>query len=63
MRAAFNKFAETDPYETGKSAEFWDLTAPLDESDPCVRMMTGTFLLILNRRGLMKIDPTAAPAP
>ena len=57
MRSAFNKFGETDPYETGKPPEFWDLSVPLDESDPCVRMMTGTFMLILNRRGLLKIDP------
>jgi hypothetical protein len=62
MRAAFNKFGATDPYETGKPPELWDLSAPLDESDPCVRMMTGIFMLILNRRGLLKIDLTAGPA-
>jgi hypothetical protein len=60
MRAAFNDFAEQDPYETGKPPKFWDLAAPLDENDPSVGMMTRTFMLILNRRGLLKIDLTAA---
>lgn len=62
MRAAFNNFAEKDPYETGKSAEFWDLSVPLDESDPCVRAMTTAFMLILNRRGPLKIDAEPALA-
>jgi hypothetical protein len=63
MRAAFNEFAETDPYETGMPPEFWDLSAPLKESDPGVSMVAATFMLILNRRGLLKIDLTADPAP
>lgn len=57
MRAAFNKFAETDPYDAGKP-EFWDLSAELGESDPAVRAMAVTFTHILNRRGLLKIDPS-----
>ena len=59
MREAFNKFAERDPYETGKPPEFWDLSAPLDENDHSVLAMTRAFMLILNRRGLLKIDLTA----
>jgi hypothetical protein len=63
MRMAFNKFAEIDPYETGKPPEFWDLSAPLGENDPSVRAMAVAFMLILHRRGLLKIDLTAAPSP
>jgi hypothetical protein len=57
MRTTFNKFAEDDPYETGEQPKSWDLSAPLDESDPGVQLMTRLFLRILNRNGLLKIDP------
>jgi hypothetical protein len=57
MRAVFNKFAETDPYEAGKP-ELWDLSAQPEESDAAVRAMTATFIRILNRRGLLKADPS-----
>ena len=56
MRMAFNKFAETDPYEAGKP-ELWDLSSAPGESDPAVRAMTLTFTHILNRRGLLKSTP------
>lgn len=56
MRRVFNNFAAQDPYETGKPPEFWDLSPSLDENDPCMRAMTTAFMLMLNRRGLLKID-------
>lgn len=57
MREAFNKFAGEDPYETGRAPEAWDLSIRLDESDPAVRTMAATFMLMLSSRGLLKIDP------
>ena len=60
MRRAYNEFAETDPYETGALPEFWDFSVPLDANEASVRVMTETFMLILNRGGLLKIDPAAA---
>jgi hypothetical protein len=56
MRNAFNEFAEKDPYETGKP-ERWNLSAEAVEKEPVVQAMTMTFLRILNRQGLLKIDP------
>ena len=51
---AFNKFADTDPYEAGKP-ELWEVSA-LWKTDPAVSAMAETFVQILNRRGLLKID-------
>jgi len=58
MRKAFNNFVQQDPYETGKPPESWNLSLPLDETDPCVGAMTRAFTLMLHRRGLLKIDLT-----
>ena len=54
MRKAFNEFAEQDPYEAGK-VEQWDLSAK--DTEPVVLAMAGAFSRILNRRGLLKIEP------
>jgi hypothetical protein len=54
MRKAFNEFAEQDPYEAGK-VERWDLS--VKDTEPVVLAMTAAFSHILNRRGLLKIDP------
>ena len=56
MREIFNKFAALDPYETGKQPQLWDLSFTIDETEPCVGAMTRTFMLILHRHGLLKID-------
>jgi hypothetical protein len=56
MRAAFNEFAGTDPYEAGK-VEHWDMSAEIAGDDPTVRAMAARFSLILNRQGLLKINP------
>ena len=56
MRGIFNNFAAQDPYETRKQPELWDLSSSLDETEPCVRAMTNAFMLMLHRRGLLKID-------
>jgi hypothetical protein len=57
LRSAFNEFAENDPYEEGK-VERWDISADVVEKEPVVTAMATTFSLILNRRGLLKIDPS-----
>jgi hypothetical protein len=57
LRSAFNEFAEKDPYEAGK-IERWDLSADVVEKEPVVAAMARTFSLILNHRGLLKIDPS-----
>jgi hypothetical protein len=57
LRSAFNDFAEKDPYEAGK-VERWDLSADVVRKEPVVERMATTFSLILNRRGLLKIDPS-----
>ncbi len=57
LRRAFNEFAETDPYETRK-VERWDLSADAVRKEPVVQKMADTFSLVLNRRGLLKIDPS-----
>jgi hypothetical protein len=58
MRRVFNNFAKEDPYETGKPPGLWDSSPSLDENEPYVQAMTRTFTLMLNRRGLLKIDLT-----
>jgi hypothetical protein len=57
LRSAFNDFAEKDPYEAGK-VERWDLSADVIRGEPVVQVMATTFSLLLNRRGLLKIDPS-----
>jgi hypothetical protein len=52
MRKTLNEFAENDPYETGRL----EPSAPKD-GEPAVAFMTGLFARILNRHGLLKIDP------
>jgi hypothetical protein len=56
MRNAFNEFAEKDPYEAGK-VEPWDLSVEITGNEPVVRGMALIFSRILNREGLLKIDP------
>ena len=58
MRGIFNNFAAQDPYETRKQPGLWDLSSSLDETESCVGAMTRTFMLMLHRRGLLKIDLT-----
>jgi hypothetical protein len=57
LRRAFNEFADKDPYEAGK-VERWDLSTDAVRKEPAVERMATTFSLILNRRGLLKIDPS-----
>jgi hypothetical protein len=57
LRRAFNDFAKNDPYEAGK-VELWDLSADVVQKEPVVQAMATTFILLLNRRGLLKIDPS-----
>lgn len=57
LRSALNEFAEQDPYKAGK-VERWDLPADVVRKEPAVQAMATTFSLILNRRGLLKIDPS-----
>lgn len=57
LRRAFNDFAEKDPYEAGM-VERWDLSADAVQKEPVVQAMATTFSLILNRQGLLKIDPS-----
>jgi hypothetical protein len=57
LKRVFNQFAEKDPYEAGK-VEPWDLSADVVQKEPVVQAMATTFSLILNRRGLLKIDPS-----
>lgn len=56
LRRAFNDAAKDDPYEAGK-VEFWDLSPDVVQKEPVVQAMATTFSLLLNRRGLLKIDP------
>jgi hypothetical protein len=56
LRRVFNEFAEKDPYETGK-VERWDLS-DVARHEPVVESMATSFSLLLNRRGLLKIDPS-----
>ena len=55
MRKAYNKFAANDPYELGK---VMSLEPSAKETETEVAAMTQLFSLILNRRGLLKIDPS-----
>jgi hypothetical protein len=56
MREAFNQFAQDDPYETRRSpGPGLEMTAK--ETEPALAGMTRFFMNILNRRGLLKIDP------
>jgi hypothetical protein len=57
LRSAFNQFAEKDPYEAGK-VERWDLSRDAVLKDPVVQGMAMTFSRLLNRRGLLRIDPS-----
>jgi hypothetical protein len=57
LRSAFNEFAESDPYEAGK-VQRWNISADVVEKEPVAKAMANTFALILNRRGLLKIDPS-----
>jgi hypothetical protein len=55
LQASFSEYAKTnDPYETGKAA------APPgtpDANDPTVKALADACIRLLNRRGLIRIDP------